>query len=493
MAPAPLPGAALPGGMNPMAAFPGAAPVSAGGGGAPNPQETKKIFVGGLSHETSEADFNAYFGLFGVVVDCVIMCDPHTRKPRGFGFVTYDSCAAVERACVNKFHELNGKRVEVKRAIPQERMAAEESAVNRGAFDPQMLAALSGVGGFGGLAGPGGMPQMAGPGGLPMPFNPANLMADAARFQPGAPPAVVPGAPPGGWTPNGAPTQDGTGLDTALSSANSVLASMADPPLETKAPSAQVPVGIMNAFVNPTGNFSSATAALQSGNRAGYGGRDEGPPSSLPPSSQPPPTGAPPADMVQQANSQMAQQKTKLVAQQQHFQSTLLQFQQQRLLLQQMQQRQRQQQQLLQLEQLQNLQQTILTAPAGTNGQPGQPPANGAAPNMMSPQMAAALAAANQEGGPPPAGAAAPAAPAPTAAQDMAAGSPAPASMHMSQGSIEQQLMMLSMQENAVAAQAAAANGGTLPQMGANGNGVLPGFEPPSSMPPSSMPQYSLP
>jgi hypothetical protein len=62
MAPAQLPGAALPGGMNPMGAFPGAAPVSSGGGGAPNPQETKKIFVGGLSHETSEADFNAYFG-----------------------------------------------------------------------------------------------------------------------------------------------------------------------------------------------------------------------------------------------------------------------------------------------------------------------------------------------------------------------------------------------------------------------------------------------
>ena len=36
------------------------------------------------------------------------MCDPHTRKPRGFGFVTYDSTAAVDRACVNKFHELNG-------------------------------------------------------------------------------------------------------------------------------------------------------------------------------------------------------------------------------------------------------------------------------------------------------------------------------------------------------------------------------------------------
>ena len=36
------------------------------------------------------------------------MCDPHTRKPRGFGFITYDSVSAVDRACVHKFHDLQG-------------------------------------------------------------------------------------------------------------------------------------------------------------------------------------------------------------------------------------------------------------------------------------------------------------------------------------------------------------------------------------------------
>ena len=69
---------------------------------------TNKIFVGGLSHDTSESDFIGYFSLYGPVIDCVIMCDPHTRKPRGFGFITFDNSVAVDRACVNKFHELNG-------------------------------------------------------------------------------------------------------------------------------------------------------------------------------------------------------------------------------------------------------------------------------------------------------------------------------------------------------------------------------------------------
>lgn len=45
---------------------------------------------------------------FGKVTDCVIMCDPHTRKPRGFGFITYDNGASVDRVCANKFHDLNG-------------------------------------------------------------------------------------------------------------------------------------------------------------------------------------------------------------------------------------------------------------------------------------------------------------------------------------------------------------------------------------------------
>jgi len=67
-----------------------------------------KIFVGGLSHETSELEFITYFETYGRVTDCVIMCDPHTRKPRGFGFITYDNTPSVDRVCANKFHDLNG-------------------------------------------------------------------------------------------------------------------------------------------------------------------------------------------------------------------------------------------------------------------------------------------------------------------------------------------------------------------------------------------------
>ena len=45
--------------------------------------------MGGLSHDIAEANFHSFFEGFGPVVDSVIMYDFVSRKPRGFGFVTY--------------------------------------------------------------------------------------------------------------------------------------------------------------------------------------------------------------------------------------------------------------------------------------------------------------------------------------------------------------------------------------------------------------------
>ncbi|KAE8659793.1 RNA-binding family protein isoform 4 [Hibiscus syriacus] len=48
------------------------------------------------------------------------MYDHNTQRPRGFGFITYDSEEAVDKVLQRTFHELNGKIVEVKRAVPKE-------------------------------------------------------------------------------------------------------------------------------------------------------------------------------------------------------------------------------------------------------------------------------------------------------------------------------------------------------------------------------------
>ncbi|KAH9745175.1 RNA-binding (RRM/RBD/RNP motifs) family protein [Citrus sinensis] len=88
--------------------------------GSPGPGRTRKIFVGGLASTVTESDFKKYFDQFGTITDVVVMYDHNTQRPRGFGFITYDSEEAVDKVLLKTFHELNGKMVEVKRAVPKE-------------------------------------------------------------------------------------------------------------------------------------------------------------------------------------------------------------------------------------------------------------------------------------------------------------------------------------------------------------------------------------
>ncbi|KAI1762394.1 hypothetical protein GGR53DRAFT_501793 [Hypoxylon sp. FL1150] len=96
-------------------------------------EKTSKIFVGGVSQETTETDFKDYFAQFGRVVDATLMMDKDTGRPRGFGFVTFESEAGVE-ACLNTHLEIHGKPIEVKKAQPRGNMREEEEASRRGKF-----------------------------------------------------------------------------------------------------------------------------------------------------------------------------------------------------------------------------------------------------------------------------------------------------------------------------------------------------------------------
>ncbi|XP_019152580.1 PREDICTED: RNA-binding protein 1-like isoform X2 [Ipomoea nil] len=89
-------------------------------GRSDNQFSTKKIFVGGLSATLTEEEFKGYFERFGRIMDVVVMHDNVTHKPRGFGFITFSSEDAVEQVTQKNFHELCGKLVEVKRAVPKD-------------------------------------------------------------------------------------------------------------------------------------------------------------------------------------------------------------------------------------------------------------------------------------------------------------------------------------------------------------------------------------
>ncbi|KMZ65865.1 hypothetical protein ZOSMA_3083G00020 [Zostera marina] len=85
----------------------------------PGPTRTKKIFVGGLASTVTESDFKTFFDQFGNITDVVVMYDHNTQRPRGFGFITYDSEDAVDKVLLTTFHKPNNKMVEVKQVVPK--------------------------------------------------------------------------------------------------------------------------------------------------------------------------------------------------------------------------------------------------------------------------------------------------------------------------------------------------------------------------------------
>ncbi|KAF9066890.1 hypothetical protein BDP27DRAFT_1329930 [Rhodocollybia butyracea] len=85
------------------------------------PSEMKddgKMFIGGLSWNTTDDGLRAYFEQFGKVEQSVIMRDPQGRS-RCFAFLTFEDPASVNAVMV-KEHVLDGKIIDPKRAIPRQ-------------------------------------------------------------------------------------------------------------------------------------------------------------------------------------------------------------------------------------------------------------------------------------------------------------------------------------------------------------------------------------
>ncbi|KAM4796445.1 heterogeneous nuclear ribonucleoprotein A1 isoform 2-T2 [Rhinophrynus dorsalis] len=84
------------------------------------PEQLRKLFIGGLSFETTDESLRNHFEQWGTLTDCVVMRDPNSKRSRGFGFVTYTSAEEVD-ACMNaRPHRVDGRVVEPKRAVSRE-------------------------------------------------------------------------------------------------------------------------------------------------------------------------------------------------------------------------------------------------------------------------------------------------------------------------------------------------------------------------------------
>ncbi|KAK5613838.1 hypothetical protein CRENBAI_015718 [Crenichthys baileyi] len=87
---------------------------------AKEPEQLRKLFIGGLSFETTEESLRAHFEQWGSLTDCVVMRDPNSKRSRGFGFVTYSCVTEVDEAMKARPHKVDGRVVEPKRAVSRE-------------------------------------------------------------------------------------------------------------------------------------------------------------------------------------------------------------------------------------------------------------------------------------------------------------------------------------------------------------------------------------
>uniref|UniRef100_A0A146KRX7 Heterogeneous nuclear ribonucleoprotein A1, A2/B1 n=1 Tax=Lygus hesperus TaxID=30085 RepID=A0A146KRX7_LYGHE len=93
----------------------------------------KKIFVGGLKDELGEEELKGYFSEFGGVASVAIIMDRDTGKKRGFGFVEFDDYDTVDKVCLQGgSHTINGKRIDVKKAIGKNEMGGGKGGGGRG-------------------------------------------------------------------------------------------------------------------------------------------------------------------------------------------------------------------------------------------------------------------------------------------------------------------------------------------------------------------------
>jgi RNA recognition motif-containing protein len=82
----------------------------------------KKLFVGGLSWDTTEDGLRAAFEQFGELQDVKVVTDRETNRSRGFGFVTFandnDATQAVEEL---DGQPIDGRNVTVNEARDRDR------------------------------------------------------------------------------------------------------------------------------------------------------------------------------------------------------------------------------------------------------------------------------------------------------------------------------------------------------------------------------------
>jgi len=83
--------------------------------GIPGKDDERKLFVGGLTRNTTESELKDYFSKFGEIESVSIKMDPYTGMSRGFAFMVFQNPKAIDKLLASGDHYINKRKVDPKR------------------------------------------------------------------------------------------------------------------------------------------------------------------------------------------------------------------------------------------------------------------------------------------------------------------------------------------------------------------------------------------
>lgn len=93
-----------------------APPADSGSADAPGRDDDRKLFVGGLSWETTDKELREHFGQYGEIESINVKTDPNTGRSRGFAFIVFNNAEAIDKVVAAGDHVINNKKVDPKKA-----------------------------------------------------------------------------------------------------------------------------------------------------------------------------------------------------------------------------------------------------------------------------------------------------------------------------------------------------------------------------------------